>query len=155
MASSFGARIDGHPLNLDIPLFGDIAVFAPAAPGRMMLVELNPYTEEIRWSRLILTKEKSELELRPKASSKTTCPKKESIGPSYSPLLTVFEDMWTRFPVVPSIERDNLELSIRLPRSLTLIVTAGTVEQRDFAAYWKRMVTVRHSIYFHFFRLSH
>lgn len=90
MASSFGARPDGHPLDLYLSPVSDVVIFAPASAGRMILVNLDAQAESLRWTRLILTKENSELQLRPMSSGKA---KKESTGPSHSPLLGVFEDM--------------------------------------------------------------
>lgn len=140
MASSFGARQDGHDLGLPLSPSSDVAVFAPGSSSRMLLLLLDADAEVVRWSRLILTKENSDLQLRPTSTKRQ---KESSAGPTQSPLLGVFEEMWTRFPIVAAIDRDNLDLSIRQPRSLTLLQpTPGSISQSDFAGQWQKMVTV-------------
>ncbi len=140
MSSSFGARQDGHDLDTRLSPECDIAVFAPASAMRMILVHLDTADNQLKWMRLILTKENSELQLRPVGPIKT---KKETSRSVTNPLLGVFEDMWTTLPVAAAIKRDNLDKSTRQPRSVTLIEPSpGALTEAGFSSLWRQMVSV-------------
>lgn len=151
MSTSFGQQdaLDGHALDIVLSPSTDIAVFAPASSGRMVLVYLDPEAQTIRSTRLIISNEDAQDQLLPNRRTRST---PISAGSTLSPLLGVFDDMWTRFPVVAAIERDNLDASTRVKPALTLVEpTSGAIKVSEFQAHWNMVVTVSHSLGYYIF----
>ena len=140
--ASFGEK-GAHFLDTRMHPEDDVILIALGSADHQLAVHLSTQDEKIITRRLIVQKETSDLQLRAAATAHRSAPEVQSENDC---LLRCFDAMWTRFPVVAAIERDNLSSEARRPRSLTL-VREHDVSNRAaaFDVYWREMIRVRPS----------
>lgn len=137
--ASFGSS-SAHRLDLAPDPQDDVTIITLGVTDCQLAVQLSLSRESIETRRVIITKETSDLLLKPVG-------KRHGLGDKRSSndcLLRCFEDMWTRFPVVAAIERDNLDENLREKRAF-IVVRQGDVPAAgdEVGTAWGKMVQVR------------
>jgi hypothetical protein len=148
-SKSFGARLDGHILDVTLQQQDDFTMFTLQSAQNIFLITLNCDSEELQIRRLSIRKESSELQLR---SINVTLRRQDSPGSvkKNTCLLKCFEDMWNRFPITTPIKRDNLAEEFRRPRQINLVTDVDLSDRSTaFSKYWRRMAQVRVEFHFH------
>lgn len=136
--ASFGSS-SAHRLDLAPEPQDDVTIITLGVTDCQLAVHLSLSRESIETRRVIITKETSDLLLRPVGRRHGGVDKPNS----NDCLLRCFEDMWTRFPVVAAIERNNLDDKLREKRAF-IVVRQGDVPAagEEVLSAWTKMVKV-------------
>jgi hypothetical protein len=129
---TFGSA-DGIPLQLPTSPLDGAVVTSMGNRGHTFLLTLNVDAQCVHSVAIDITSTVTGFTLREKGSKYVS-----KHGTQHNSLLDCHKEVWTRFPVLPSVERrDTTSLSERRPRSLTFITENPT---QPFASYFSDLI---------------